>query len=67
MNDLKFELGMLFTSGKVFRTVVRRYVIKNQKALRLKKNVSDKVKWVCSEGCEWKCYGLKQQTSNTSI
>ena len=37
----------------------------NQRAIRLRKNLSDQIKWVCTKGCPWKCYGKKQQRTNT--
>lgn len=65
MDDPQFALGMLFTSGKVFRAAVRKHAIVHRRLIRLKKNLSDKIKWVCAPGCEWKCYGIKQKRSDT--
>lgn len=53
MKDPKFLLGMLFTSGTVFREAVRRYAIFNQRPIKLRKNLREKIKWVCSDGCSW--------------
>lgn len=38
MDNRQFTLGKLFSSGQVFRNVVRKYAILNQKAVRVKKN-----------------------------
>ncbi|XP_074323900.1 uncharacterized protein LOC141660801 [Apium graveolens] len=61
MEDPKFELGMLFSSGKIFREAGRKHEIAHQRGIRLKKNLFGKIKWVCVYGCQWKCYGIKQQ------
>ena len=63
MEDPQFEMGMLFSSGQVFREAVRKHAILHQRGVRLKKNLSDKIKWVCTAGCDWKVYGIKQQRS----
>ncbi|XP_074343713.1 uncharacterized protein LOC141687377 isoform X2 [Apium graveolens] len=65
MDDPQFALGMLFTSGAVFRAAIRKHAIVHQRPIRLRKNLSDKIKWVCAAGCEWKCYGIKQKRSAT--
>lgn len=65
MDDPHFELGMLFTSGKTFRAAVRKHAIVQQRPIRLKKNLADKIKWICSGGCAWKCYGIKLQRSES--
>lgn len=68
MDDPQFSLGMLFSSGVVFRTAVQKYAIVNQKGIGIKKNLKDKIKWVCQDGCPRKCYGVKQQrTTNIQI
>ncbi|XP_074349874.1 uncharacterized protein LOC141689471 [Apium graveolens] len=68
MEDPQFELGMLFSSGKVFKEAVRKLAITQQRGIRLNKNLVDKIKWICVEGCQWKCYGIKQQRlSNIQI
>ncbi|XP_074351338.1 uncharacterized protein LOC141690432 [Apium graveolens] len=61
MGNPQFELGMLFSSGTIFRAAVRKHAIVQQRPIRLKKNLANKIKWICSGGCEWKCYGIKQQ------
>ena len=63
MVDPQFNLGMLFANGAVFRMTVRKHAIKHQRAIKLRNNLSDKIKWVCTEGCQWKVYGIKQQRS----
>ncbi|KAL8099717.1 hypothetical protein AgCh_032105 [Apium graveolens] len=65
MDDPHFALGMLFTSGAVLRAAIRKHAIVHQRPIRLRKNLSDKIKWVCAAGCEWKCYGIKQKRSAT--
>ncbi|XP_074378346.1 uncharacterized protein LOC141719881 [Apium graveolens] len=62
MEDPKFSLGMLFTSG-VFLELLSEHAILHQRPIKLKKKLADKIKWVCTEGCKWKCYGLRQQRS----
>lgn len=64
MDDPQFKLGMLFSSGPIFRAAVRKYAIIHQRPLRLKKNLKDEIKWVCRDGYEWKCYGIRQQRSS---
>ena len=64
MEDPQFRMGMLFSNAQVFRAVVRMHAIKHQRGIRLKKNLSDKVKWICVPGCDWKCYARKQQRSS---
>lgn len=51
MKDPLFSLGMLFSSGAVFRKAVRQHAIVHQRAIRLKKNLKKKIKWICAEGC----------------
>ena len=65
MDDPQFALGMLFTSAKIFRTTVRKHAIIHQRPIKLRKNLSNKIKWVCAEGCDWKCYGTKKKRSDT--
>ena len=64
MENPQFRMGMVFSSAAVFREAVRQHAITQQRGIRLKKNHSDKIKWVCSDGCDWKCYGIKQQRSS---
>ena len=63
MDDPQFRMGMVFASGEIFRAAVRKHAIVHQRPIRLRKNLKEKIKWVCSGGCEWKCYGLKMQRS----
>lgn len=65
MADPQFKLGMLFSSGKVFRAAVRKHAIVHQRGVRLTKNLSDKIKWRCVDGCKWKVHGRQQQRSTT--
>ena len=55
---------MLFSSGKAFREAVRKHAILHQRGVRLRKNLGDKIKWICQPGCKWKCYGIRQQRSS---
>ena len=57
-------MGTLFSSGHAFRAAVRKHAILHQRPVRLKKNLSDKIKWICVLECKWKCYGIKQQRSS---
>lgn len=63
MEDPQFKLGKLFSSGQVFRAAVRKHAIVYQRPVRLKKNLADKIKWICHPPCQWKCYGIRQQRS----
>ncbi|XP_074352181.1 uncharacterized protein LOC141691354 [Apium graveolens] len=65
MDDPQFKLGLLFNSGQVFRAAVRKHAIIHQRGVRLKMNLSDKIKWIGMEDCEWKCYERQQQRSTT--
>ena len=62
MEDPQFSMGMLFASAKVFREAVRRHAI-HQRPIRLRKNLSDIINWVCAKGCDCKCYGTKLKRS----
>lgn len=44
MEDPKFSLGMLFTSGEIFRAAVRKHAIVHQRPILLKKKVGKKNK-----------------------
>ena len=55
---------MLFSSGKAFREALRKHAILHQRGVRLRKNLGDKIKWICQPGCKWKCYGIRQQRSS---
>ncbi|XP_074370703.1 uncharacterized protein LOC141711897 [Apium graveolens] len=65
MKDPQFSLGMLFSSGAIFRKAVRQHAILHQRGIRLKKNLKEKIKWICADGCSWKCYGIQQQRSTS--
>ena len=65
MEDPKFRLAMVFSSGQAFRDVVRKHAIVHQRAVRLKKNQIDRIRWIRCAGCEWKVYATKQKRSTS--
>lgn len=61
MKDPHFSLGMLFSCGAVFRKAVRQHAIVHQRGIRLKENLKKKIKWICVDGCQWKCDGINNK------
>ncbi|KAF7129371.1 hypothetical protein RHSIM_Rhsim10G0030500 [Rhododendron simsii] len=55
MADLKFKVGMIFSSRKLFKAVVKEHAIKTAKAIKLVKNDSKRVRVACKKN---HVYGL---------
>lgn len=65
MKDTQFSLGMLFSSSAILRKSIRQHTIVHQRSIRLRKNLKIKIKWICTEGCNLKCYEIQQQRSTS--
>ena len=66
MADPKFKLGMVFSSGAVFKNAIREYSIKACKELKFKVNDRNRVRAVCKdESCKWVCYASEMKDTKT--
>ncbi|KAL3753889.1 hypothetical protein ACJRO7_001174 [Eucalyptus globulus] len=65
MENPIFKLGMCFSNAKEFREAIRNYAIKNGRQVRFTKSAQNKLRVVCSEGCDWLIYASKVQGKHT--
>jgi len=65
MENPVFKLGMCFSNAKEFREAIRNYAIKNGRQVRFTKSAQNKLRVVCSEGCDWLIYASKVQGKHT--
>uniref|UniRef100_A0A2N9HKG1 SWIM-type domain-containing protein n=1 Tax=Fagus sylvatica TaxID=28930 RepID=A0A2N9HKG1_FAGSY len=57
--DIRFELGMLFTSTKQFKEAMTEYAVEGGWGIRFVKNDKVRVRAVCQEGCKFVAYLAK--------
>ncbi|KAI3410640.1 uncharacterized protein J3R85_018644 [Psidium guajava] len=65
MENPTFKLGMCFSNAKEFSEAIKNYAIKNRRQVRFVKNAPNKVRVVCSDGCDWLIYASKMQGEHT--
>ncbi|KAK3440773.1 hypothetical protein EUGRSUZ_B01037 [Eucalyptus grandis] len=65
MENPVFKLGMCFSNAEEFRKAVRNHAIKNGRKVRFVKNTPNKLRAVCSNGCDWLIYDSKVQREHT--
>lgn len=65
MNDPKLQLGMLFSTAKVFRAAVKKQAIKDRRPIKQCRNYESRVKFVCEDPCPWKVYASKMQRTDS--
>jgi ribosomal protein L24E len=54
--DIRFELGMLFTSTNQFKEAMTEYAVEGGWGIRFVKNDKVRVRAVCQEGCKFVAY-----------
>ncbi|XP_058198332.1 uncharacterized protein LOC131313848 [Rhododendron vialii] len=57
--NLKFEVGMKFSSAADFKVAVKQHAIKNQRNVKFVKNDKTRVRARCQTGCPWEMYAHK--------
>ncbi|GMY18093.1 hypothetical protein FCV25MIE_13332 [Fagus crenata] len=57
--DIRFELGMLFTSTKQFKEAMTEYAVEGGWGIRFVKNDKVRIRAVCQEGCKFVAYLAK--------
>jgi hypothetical protein len=57
--DIRFELGMLFTSTEQFKEAMTEYAVEGGWGIRFVKNDKVRVRAVCQEGCKFVAYLAK--------
>jgi len=65
MENPVFKLGMCFSNAEEFKKAVRNHAIKNGRKVRFVKNTHNKLRAVCSDGCDWLIYASKVQREHT--
>ena len=58
MANVELVKGMKFPNSKVFRKVLREYVIQHYIDIKWKLNEKKKISVHCKNNCEWRCYAL---------
>ncbi|XP_058183731.1 uncharacterized protein LOC131301443 [Rhododendron vialii] len=61
MADPKFKVGMIFSTSKLFKDVVKEHAIKTAKAIKLVKIDSRRVRAACKKPCQWSLLASKMQ------